>query len=48
MMPTVWVPHIVHYIEAHAGTDAGLHLTLTSEWREYRGDLWRERPACPA
>ena len=36
MMPTPWVPHIVHYIKAHAGTDAGLHLTLTSEWHEYR------------
>lgn len=36
MMPTPWVPHIVHYLKAHPGTDAGLHLTLTSEWREYR------------
>ena len=36
MMPTPWVPHIVHYLAAHAGTDAGLHLTLTSEWRDYR------------
>jgi len=36
MMPTPWVPHIVHYINAHPGTDAGLHLTLTSEWHEYR------------
>ena len=36
MMPTPWVPEIVHYIEKHPGTDAGLHLTLTSEWHEYR------------
>jgi predicted glycoside hydrolase/deacetylase ChbG (UPF0249 family) len=36
IMPTPWVPHIVHYIEAHPATDAGLHLTLTSEWRDYR------------
>ncbi|MDQ6759201.1 MAG: polysaccharide deacetylase family protein [Acidobacteriota bacterium] len=36
MMPTPWVPQIVHYIKEHPGTDAGLHLTLTSEWRDYR------------
>ena len=36
MMPTPWVPEIVHYLRAHPGTDAGLHLTLTSEWNEYR------------
>src|ERR1700693_447507 len=36
MMPTPWVPEIVHYLRAHPGTDAGLHLTLTSEWHEYR------------
>ena len=36
MMPTPWVPQIVRYIKEHPGTDAGLHLTLTSEWRDYR------------
>jgi len=36
MMPTPWVPDIVHYLKAHPGTDAGLHMTLTSEWRDYR------------
>jgi chitin disaccharide deacetylase len=36
MMPTPWVPHMVHYLNAHTGIDAGLHLTLTSEWRDYR------------
>ena len=36
MMPCPWVPQIVRYIEAHPGIDAGLHLTLTSEWKDYR------------
>ena len=36
MMPTPWVPQIVRYVKEHPGTDAGLHLTLTSEWRDYR------------
>lgn len=36
MMPCPWVPHMVHYLKKHPGIDAGLHLTLTSEWTEYR------------
>jgi chitin disaccharide deacetylase len=36
MMPCPWVPGIVHYLRKHPGTDAGLHLTLTSEWKDYR------------
>ena len=36
MMPCAWVPAYVHYLAEHPDTDAGLHLTMTSEWKEYR------------
>src|SRR5207245_1169478 len=36
MMPCSWVPAYVHYLKQHPQTDAGLHLTLTSEWAEDR------------
>lgn len=36
MMPCPWVPGYFRYLKEHPNTDAGLHLTLTSEWRDYR------------
>ncbi len=36
MMPCSWVPAFVHFLKQHADVDAGLHLTLTSEWSDYR------------
>jgi hypothetical protein len=35
-MPCPWVPGFVHFLKQHPGIDAGIHLTLTSEWSEYR------------
>lgn len=36
MMPCSWVPGFVQYLKKHPHVDAGLHLTLTSEWDQYR------------
>ena len=36
MMPCPWVPAFIKYLKKNPQTDAGLHLTLTSEWTDYR------------
>jgi hypothetical protein len=36
MMPCPWVPGFVDFLKSNPQIDAGLHLTLTSEWDEYR------------
>jgi hypothetical protein len=36
MMPCPWVPGFVHFLKNHPEIDAGLHLTLTSEWVSYK------------
>src|SRR5476651_50543 len=47
MMPCPWVPEIVQYIKEHPNTDAGLHLTLTSEWDNYRWGPLAGKAAVP-
>jgi chitin disaccharide deacetylase len=47
MMPCPWVPGFIHYLKDHPKTDAGLHLTLTSEWKDYRWGPLKGKPAVP-
>jgi len=46
MMPCPWVPNIVRWIKK-TNADAGLHLTLTSEWDVYRWGPLAGKPAVP-
>lgn len=47
MMPCPWVPHFVKWLKEHPDVDAGLHLTLTSEWDNYRWGPLVGKPAAP-
>ena len=47
MMPCPWVPGFVRWLHEHPNTDAGLHLTLTSEWADYRWTPLAGRKAVP-
>lgn len=47
MMPCPWVPGFVHYLKQHPQLDAGLHLTLTSEWKDYRWGPLAGKDAVP-
>lgn len=47
MMPCSWVPAFVQYMQQHPGIDAGLHLTLTAEWKGYRWGPLSGKKATP-
>jgi predicted glycoside hydrolase/deacetylase ChbG (UPF0249 family) len=47
MMPCSWVPEFAAYLETHPHVDAGLHLTLTAEWKNYRWGPVAGKPAVP-
>lgn len=47
MMPCPWVPGFIHFLKSHPQIDAGLHMTLTSEWAEYRWGPLSGRQAVP-
>ncbi|WP_240410094.1 polysaccharide deacetylase family protein [Flavisolibacter nicotianae] len=47
MMPCPWVPAFLRFLKEHPSIDAGLHLTLTSEWKDYRWGPLAGKPAVP-
>lgn len=47
MMPCPWVPGMVRFIKQNPQVDAGLHLTLTSEWQDYRWGPLAGKPKVP-
>jgi predicted glycoside hydrolase/deacetylase ChbG (UPF0249 family) len=47
MMPCPWVPGIIKFLKENPTVDAGLHLTLTAEWDQYRWGPLAGKPAVP-
>jgi len=47
MMPCSWVPEMASYVKDHPEVDAGIHLTHTSEWKNYRWGAVAGRTVVP-
>lgn len=47
MVPCPWFPEIAAYCRNHPTADYGLHLTLTSEWQNYRWRPLQSREEAP-
>ena len=45
MPPCAWFPEAVKMLNENPGLDVGIHLTLTSEWSNYK---WRPLTSCPS
>ena len=47
MMPCPWVSEFAAYVRENPDVDAGLHLTMTSEWDNYRWPPLAGKPVVP-
>lgn len=47
MMPCPWVPQFMNWLKENPKIDAGLHLTLTSEWKQYKWGPLSGYPSVP-
>ena len=48
MIPCAWVPEIAEYARKNPQADLGLHLTLTSEWKQYRWGPLSDKTRVPS